>query len=76
MWNSTSRIGGAPLSSSTGALPGQQTVTVTPTKPGYNDVYVRSRTSGDLPSGEGTYRFHLATKPTVSSVEYPINKIV
>ncbi|MFG3705757.1 hypothetical protein ACGF7U_13635 [Micromonospora sp. NPDC047670] len=53
---------------------GTATVTITPTKPGYNDVYVRSRTAGDLPSGEGTYRFYLATKPTVSSVEYPINK--
>lgn len=30
-WNGSTFIGGYPLSSSTGALPGQQTVTVTPT---------------------------------------------
>ena len=30
-WNGATFIGGAALSSSTGALPGQQTVTVTPT---------------------------------------------
>jgi len=31
LWNGSTFLGGAPLSSSTGALPGQQTVTVTPT---------------------------------------------
>lgn len=30
VWNGSTFIGGFPLSSSTGALPGQQTVTVTP----------------------------------------------
>ncbi|MER5701141.1 hypothetical protein ABT023_04170 [Micromonospora sp. NPDC002296] len=57
------------------AVDGTATVTVTPTRPGYNDVYVRSRTAGDLPSGEAHHRFYLATKPTVSSVEYPIGKL-
>ncbi|MFG3699715.1 hypothetical protein ACGF5C_17590 [Micromonospora sp. NPDC047620] len=69
------RLNDGPEQTVAAAADGTATVTITPTKPGYNDVYVRSRTAGDLPSGEGTYRFYLATKPTVSSVEYPINKL-
>ncbi|MEU9510261.1 hypothetical protein AB0D32_28725 [Micromonospora sp. NPDC048170] len=71
----TYRLNDGPEQTVAAVADGTATVTITPTRPGYNDVYVRSRTAGDLPSGEGTYRFHLATKPTVSSVEYPINKI-
>ncbi|MEU5949833.1 hypothetical protein ABZ793_30370 [Micromonospora sp. NPDC047465] len=70
----TYRLNDGPEQTVAAAADGTATVTITPTKPGYNDVYVRSRTAGGLPSGEGTYRFYLATKPTVSSVEYPINK--
>ncbi|MEU4779054.1 hypothetical protein [Micromonospora sp. NPDC023633] len=70
----TYRLNDGPEQTVAAVADGTATVTITPTRPGYNDVYVRSRTAGDLPSGEGTYRFYLATKPTVSSVEYPINK--
>ncbi|MER6756017.1 hypothetical protein ABT235_17755 [Micromonospora echinofusca] len=70
----TYRLDDGPEQTVPATADGTATVTITPTKPGYNTVYVRSRTAGDLPSGEGSYRFHLATKPTVSSVEYPINK--
>ncbi|MFG2009247.1 hypothetical protein ACGFNF_09275 [Micromonospora sp. NPDC048868] len=70
----TYRLDDGPEQTVPAAADGTATVTITPAKPGYTTVYVRSRTAGDLPSGEGTYRFHLATKPTVSSVEYPINK--
>lgn len=71
----TYRLDDGPEQTVPAAADGTATVTITPTKPGYNTVYVRSRTAGDLPSGEGSYRFQLATKPTVSSVEYPINKV-
>ncbi|MEU2665618.1 hypothetical protein [Micromonospora sp. NPDC007220] len=70
----TYRLDDGPEQTVPAAADGTATVTITPAKPGYTTVYVRSRTAGDLPSGEGSYRFHLATKPTVSSVEYPINK--
>ncbi|MGK5518425.1 Ig-like domain-containing protein [Micromonospora sp. URMC 107] len=70
----TYRLDDGPEQTVPATADGTATVTITPTKPGYNTVYVRSRTAGDLPSGEGSYRFYLATKPTVSSVEYPINK--
>ncbi|WP_433388220.1 hypothetical protein [Micromonospora sp. KLBMP9576] len=71
----TYRLNDGPEQTVAAAADGTATVTITPAKPGYNDVYVGSRTAGGLPSGEATYRFHLATKPTVGSVEYPINKV-
>lgn len=69
----TYRLNDGPEQTVAAATDGGATVTITPT-PGYNTVYVRSRTAAGLPSGEATYRFHLATKPTVNSVEYPLNK--
>ncbi|WP_320067830.1 hypothetical protein [Micromonospora sp. RTGN7] len=71
----TYRVNDGPEQTVGAAADGGATVTVTPTVAGYNNVYVRSRTAGDLPSGEASYRFYLATKPTVSSVQYPLNRL-
>ncbi|GLY26523.1 hypothetical protein [Micromonospora sp. NBRC 101691] len=69
----TYRLNDGPEQTVASAADGTATVTIVPAKAGWNDVYVRSRTADNLPSGEANHRFHLATKPTVSSVEYPIN---
>ena len=50
----------------------RDTVTVVPRRPGTNQVTVTSRTSDGLPSGTARLNIHLATAPSVSSVEYPI----
>ncbi|MEU6078057.1 hypothetical protein [Micromonospora sp. NPDC047074] len=70
----TYRLNDEPEQTVAATADGTSTVTITPTKPGYNDVYVRSRTADDVPSGERRYRFYLATKPTVTSVEYPLGR--
>ncbi|WP_428963298.1 hypothetical protein [Micromonospora fluostatini] len=54
---------------------GTATITLAPTTPGWNNLYVRSRTADDLPSGERWHRFHLETRPTISSVEYPLGQV-
>ncbi|WP_416902145.1 hypothetical protein [Micromonospora echinospora] len=69
----TYRLNDGPEQTVASAADGTATVTIVPAKAGWNDVHVRSRTADNLPSGEANHRFHLATKPTVSSVEYPIN---
>ncbi|MFI6823549.1 hypothetical protein ACIBJE_21790 [Micromonospora sp. NPDC050187] len=69
----TYRLNDGPEQTVAAGTDGTATVTITPTKPGWNDVDVRSRTVDNLPSGEANHRFYLATKPTVSSVEYPLN---
>ncbi|WP_091125941.1 DNRLRE domain-containing protein [Micromonospora eburnea] len=70
----TYRLNDGPEQTAAAAADGTSTITITPTKPGNNDVYVRSRTADGLLSGEGSYRFNLASKPTVTSVEYPMGK--
>jgi hypothetical protein len=69
----TYRLNDGPEQTVAAAADGTATVTVIPAKPGGNNVYVRSRTADGLPSGEGRYYIYLASRPTVSSIEYPIN---
>ncbi|XTZ16314.1 hypothetical protein ACQSSU_02630 [Micromonospora echinospora] len=71
----TYRLNDGPEQTVAAAADGTVTVTITPAKPGGNNVYVHSRTVDNLPSGEASYYIYLATRPKVSSVEYPINSI-
>ncbi|WP_154941426.1 hypothetical protein [Micromonospora palomenae] len=52
---------------------GTAKVTVTPRRGGANMVTVTSRTSDDLPSGTGEYYFYLASTPTISSPDFPLD---
>ena len=69
----TYRLNDGPETKVPAAADGTARITITPSKPGHNTVYVRSRTATDLPSGEERYSFYLASMPTVSSEEYPID---
>ncbi|SCE74309.1 hypothetical protein GA0074695_0754 [Micromonospora viridifaciens] len=52
---------------------GTTKVTVTPRRGGGNKVTVTSRTSDDLPSGTAEYHFYLASAPTISSPDFPLD---
>ncbi|MCI4063071.1 hypothetical protein MRQ36_10970 [Micromonospora sp. R77] len=55
------------------AADGTAKVTVTPRRGGPNTVTVTSRTSDDVPSGTGEYYFYLASTPTISSPDFPLD---
>lgn len=70
----TYRLNDAPEQTVPAAADGTATVTITSTQVGANTVYVRSRTADGLPSGEAEYSFTISTKPTVTSIEYPMGR--
>ena len=64
-------LGGGEQTTVSADADGTATVVVTPDQPGYNYLYVTSRTSNGLPSAKTEKLFYLETTPTVTSPDFP-----
>ncbi|HEX5543747.1 MAG TPA: hypothetical protein VFX60_19690 [Micromonospora sp.] len=69
----TYRLNDDPEQTVSAGSDGTAQVTITPNQAGVNELRVGSRTSDNLPSGEARYYFYLATLPTISSEQYPLD---